>query len=253
VQHTFQFNARAGLTNAPKNVKISPLLGSRLDGELYPLALSSPRGALAGLGFGFDYDRTVSLTLKASDPNTGMTVSVPGKQSHYSFGLRYRLAFGSAPTSPTLTLGVGYGKRLFSTAIPAMASDVARDAVRRDTPETNYTIIDPGLMARVPVTRMVAFSLGGRGLVITGAGPIQGAQSYGRAKVYGAEGVAAVDVVLTSHFALRLSGEFTQIAYTFKGTGGALANGLDNDPTTADVGGLADRSIGGSVTLAVLY
>ena len=252
VQHSFKFNSTK-FANQPRNLAISPVPGARLEGELYPLALSSPSGALAGLGLGFDYDKTLRLNLVASDPNTSASVTVPGKQSHYSIGARYRLVFGATETSPSVTLGVGYGKRLFSTGIPAMATDTERNAVRRDTPETSYTIIDPGLMFRLPVTRMVQFTLGGRGLIVTDAGPIVKATSYGRAKVYGAEGVAAVDIVLGSHVALRFSGEYVQIGYKFLGGTNTLANTLDGDPMHQDIGGLADRSFGGSGTLAVLY
>ncbi|TMQ24919.1 MAG: hypothetical protein E6J90_07115 [Deltaproteobacteria bacterium] len=253
VQHSFKFNSTK-FANQPRNLAISPVPGVRLEGELYPLALASPSGALAGLGLGFDYDKTLRLNVVASDPNGGgASVTVPGKQSHYSIGARYRLVFGATETSPSVTLGVGYGKRLFSTPIPQMATDTERNAVRRDTPETSYTIIDPGLMFRLPVTRMVQFTLGGRGLVVTDAGPIVKSTSYGRAKVYGGEATAAVDIVFGSHVALRFSGEFVQIGYKFLGGTNTLANSLDGDPMHQDVGGLADRSIGGSATLAVLY
>jgi hypothetical protein len=107
-------------------------------------------------------------------------------------------------------------------------------------------------MFRFPVTRMVALAAGGRGMIITTAGAIQNPNSYGRARVYGFEGLAAVDVVLGTHLALRFAGEFVQVGFTFDGIG-ALSNNLDGNTETKDVGGLADRSIGGSATLAVLY
>ena len=113
-------------------------------------------------------------------------------------------------------------------------------------------MIAPGVTFRLPVTRTVALSLGGLGMLITDAGPIQAGSSYGRAKVYGAEGVAAIDVMLGKWIALRVSGEVTQIGFTFQG-GGKLSNGLDGDPASQDVGGLADRTIGGSATLGVVY
>jgi hypothetical protein len=254
VQHTFKFNSTK-FANQPKNLAIAPVPGARLEGELYPLAVSSPRGPLAGLGIGFDYDKTLRLNLLASDPNAGMgtSITVAAKQSHYSIGLRYRLVFGGTETSPSVTLGVGYGRRLFSTPLPPMATDVERAAIRRDTPETDYKIVDPGLTFRLPVTRMVAFTAGGRGLVVADAGPIVKATSYGRAKVYGVDATVALDVVLGSHFALRFAGEYTQIGFSFLGGTNTLANTLDGDPTHQDVGGLADRSLGGTATLAVLY
>jgi len=248
IQRSFKFNARP-FDGGPKNVALSPVPGARIEAEIYPLAFSSPKSPAAGLGVGVEYDKTLKLNLGSSiEP----TVAVPVKQSHYSFGARYRLAFGKTATSPTLTLGAGYGKRLFSTDRSRLTMDTAKNAIARDTPESEYTVIDPGLAFRLPVTKMVAFSLGGRGMVITNAGPIQNATSYGRAKVYGVEAGASVDVVLGNRFALRFAGEFVQVGFQFTGVGN-LAKNLDGDTTTQDVGGLADRSIGGSATLAVMY
>jgi hypothetical protein len=248
IQRSFKFNARP-FDGGPKSVALSPVPGARIEAEIYPLAFSSPKSPAAGLGVGVEYDKTLKLNLGSSiEP----TVAVPVKQSHYSFGARYRLAFGKTATSPTLTLGAGYGKRLFSTDRSRLMMDTAKNAIARDTPESEYTVIDPGLTFRLPVTKMVAFSLGGRGMVITNAGPIQNATSYGRAKVYGVEGGASVDVVLGNRFALRFAGEFVQVGFQFTGVGN-LAKNLDGDNTTQDVGGLADRSIGGSATLAVMY
>jgi hypothetical protein len=43
-----------------------------------------------------------------------------------------------------------------------------------------------------------------------------------------------------------------QVGFSFQGVG-QLSNNLDGDPMSKDVGGLADRSIGGAATLAVMY
>src|SRR5262249_37889069 len=99
---------------------------------------------------------------------------------------------------------------------------------------------------------VVGLALGGRGMIITNAGPIQNLTSYGRAKVYGGEASASLDIVLGNHFALRFAGEFAQVGFQFLNVG-MLSNNLDGEPTTPDVGGLADRSISGSATLAVMY
>ncbi|HEX7838427.1 MAG TPA: hypothetical protein VF469_13220 [Kofleriaceae bacterium] len=253
-QHSFKFNSAIKGNQGPRNVALSPVPGARIEGEIYPLAFGSPQGALAGLGAGVEYDRTLRLNLVATDPNMmNATFTVPVKQSNYSIGVRYRLAFGRTATSPTLTLGVGYGKRLFSPDLSKVTDNVAVTSVNRDTPSTEYTVIDPGLSFRVPVTRLVAFSLGGTGMIITNAGPIQQPGAYGRAKVYGIDGVAALDIVLGSHVALRFSGEFVQVGFSFLGGPNTLANKLDNDPTSQDIGGLADRALGGAATLAVMY
>jgi hypothetical protein len=246
LQRTFKFSTRS-FEGAPKGAALKPVPGARVEGEIYPLA--SSRGMLAGIGFGGAYDRTLSLNIGSSN-ETG--VKVPVKQSSYSVGLRYRMAFGSSPTSSTLTFGVGYGKRLFSPDSAPLTMDLARADLRRDTPNTHYTVIDPGVMFRFPVTRMVALSAGGRGLIIRNTGSIGSVTSYGLAKVYGMEAIAALDVVLGQRFALRFAGEFVQVGFTFQGAG-ELSRILDGDRASEDVGGFSDRSIGGSATLAVMY
>ena len=249
VQHSFKFNTRQ-LPTGPRDTALSPVPGARLDGEVYPLAVGGSQGAAANLGVGFDYDKTLSLHINV--PRAGMTaLSVGAKQSHYAFGLRYRLAFGRTETSPTLALGVDYGKQLFSTDLSATGmDDAARSTVKRNTPETEYTMIEPGAVFRLPVTRMVAFALGGHAMVVTKAGPIQTASSYGRARVYGGAVLVALDIALGQHLGLRFSGEGSQIGFSFLG-GGALVDPDGNGQQ--DVGGLADRSIGGAATLTLLY
>jgi outer membrane biosynthesis protein TonB len=252
IQRSFKFNS-AQISNKPKNVTLKPVAGARLDGEIYPLELTGSRGFAANLGLGFEYDKTISLNLVANNPNAMMSYNVPAKQSHYLLDVRYRHAFGTTETSPTLTVAFGYGKRLFSTDRSKVTADpVANASVLRDTPETNYTVIAPGLTFRMPVTRMVAFSIGGHAMVIPAAGPIQGANSYGKARVYGGDAQVAVDVIITKRIGLRIAGEFAQIGFEFLNAG-ALSNNLDGDPASQDVGGLADRALGGSATIAVLY
>jgi hypothetical protein len=110
----------------------------------------------------------------------------------------------------------------------------------------------PKVAFRVPLARPVALVGNGVGMLVTNAGEIQTAQSYGKAKIFGISAEAGLDIVLGSHFAVRLVGQFTQIGFTFISPGGMLANNRDNDPTSLDVGGAADRTIGGAATLAVL-
>ena len=250
IKRSFKFNTN--IAGKPKNVSLSPVPGARFEGELYPLALSTPNSAAAGLGIAVEFDKTLSLNLTSTNATTMATATVPVKQLNYAVGVRYRLGFGRTETSPSLTLGVGYGKRIFSPNRAGVTDPNAAADIARDTPNIQYTVIDPGLTFRLPVVSRVAVSIGGRGLLITSAGSIQNATSYGRAKVYGFEGTAAVDIVLTSRFLLRLSGDFVQVGYQFMGVG-TLSNNLDGNPATKDVGGLADQAIGGAATLAVVY
>jgi hypothetical protein len=249
VQRSFKFNAN-DFPQKPQNLTLSPVPGARFEAEVYPLALGKTSGPAAGLGLSVEYDRTLALSLVTSN-NMG-TYTAPVKQSRYSIGVRYRIGFGNTDTSPSVTLGAGYGKRLFSVDLAQVTNEQAQDELARDAPSTEYTVIDPGVSLRFPVTRAVAFVAGGRGMVIPRTGPIQKGTSYGRAKVFGAQAFAALDVVLSARFALRFSGDFVQIGYTFEGVG-KLSNGLDGNNDSPDVGGLADRSIGGAATLAVMY
>lgn len=236
-QRSFSFNANAG--SAQKNTTLSLAPGARVEAELYPLAILRPGGMLANLGLGGNYDQTFGLDVAASSqPNMTTTVT----QTRYSIGLRYRHAFGSAPTSATIVGGVGFGKRTFRPDLGKLAGQAATD-VARDTPETDYTIIDPGVTFRKPITPRIAVSLGARGLLITSAGAIADGDSYGDSTVYGADVVAAAEYLFAKRFVARLAAEFTQIGFSFDGNG-ALASG---------VAGLTDRSIGGTASVAVVY
>lgn len=238
------YNSRGNFPEAPKPFKTAAVPGARFEAELYPLAFSNPKSLAAGLGLAAEYDKTLLLTLRTTDePN----VAVKANQQWYSFGARMRFVLGNTATSPSITLGVGYGKRRFTTDRSGLM-----DAASLDVPDTNYTVIDPGVRFRVPLLGALALTASGRGLVITDAGPIQATTSYGRAKVYGVYASGGLDIVLGNRFAIRLIVEFQQVGFAFTGTGD-LARNRDNDPDTKDVGGAADRSIGGSATLAVLY
>ena len=238
------FTSRNNFPEAPKTYQNDPVPGARIEGELYPFAFINPKGIAGILGFAGEYDKTLSLTLRTTaEPN----VPVKATQQHWSLGLRLRIPFGSKPTSPTVTLGAGYGRRTFKTD----RSDLMNQA-SLDVPDTSYQLFDPGLTFRIPIIPQLALTFGGKALIITDAGPIQQPASYGRAKVFGGSGQAGLDIVLGNRFAIRIVGEFIQVGFAFTGTG-ELANNRDRDPQTKDVGGASDRSYGGAATLAVLY
>lgn len=238
------YNSRGNFPEAPKAFKTAPVPGGRFEAELYPLAFANPKSIAAGFGLAAEYDKTLLLTLRTTDePN----VAVKANQQWYSFGVRLRFVLGSTATSPSITLGAGYGKRRFTTDKSGLMQ-----AKSLDVPDTNYTVIDPGLSFRIPLFSALALTAGGRGLIITDAGPIQQPTSYGRAKVYGVYASGGLDIVLGNRFAIRLLAEFQQVGFAFTGTGD-MARNRDMDPATKDVGGASDRSVGGSATLAVLY
>ncbi len=238
------FTSRNNFPEAPKPYRNAPVPGARVEGELYPFAFINPKGIAGIIGFAGEYDKTLSLTLRTS---AEANVPVKATQQHWSIGGRVRIPFGGKATSPTVTLGAGYGRRTFKTD----RSDLM-DPASLDVPDTSYKLVDPGITFRIPIIPQLALTFGGKALIIIDAGPIQKPDSYGRAKVFGGSGQAGLDIVLGNRFAIRLVGELTQVGFAFTGTG-MLANNRDRDATSKDVGGASDRSVGGAATLAVLY
>jgi hypothetical protein len=228
----------------PANVALSPGPGVRVGAELYPLLLTMPASPLAKVGLAVEYDRTlVSEVPTAAD-------AAPANQSHFSVGLRYRHAFNATELSPTLTAGVGFSKWSFSA--DTFDLDAAGQAeVAKSAPATDLTVIDPGVAFRYPLTPRFAVIAAARVMLITGAGPIQENTAYGSGTAFGIDADLGLDIVLNKRFVVRVAGELTQIGYSFDGFG-TLSN-LDGNTATKEVGGLTDRSLGGTATLGVLY
>jgi hypothetical protein len=234
-----KFNSR-DYPQAPKSFDQKPVAGARFALELFPLAFSS-EGPASGLGIAGMYDQTIGLNLL----NAG--TKYPVSQRHIDIGPRFRFVFGHKATSPSVTLGVGYMQRQFLINRSGLA-----DGTTIDVPDVKYVGYDPGIEFRIPLIERVAISLGGQAIFLTSAGPIQNLDSYGQAKITGGTGYLSIDIIIAKHVAFNLRGEATQIGYKFTGNG-AMANNRDGDPTSIDVGGAADRYLGGVGTIAVLY
>jgi hypothetical protein len=243
LQRKLTFNSRS-FDKAPKGYKNGAVPGGRLAAELYPFALGNPTSAAAGLGIAGEYDQTFALNLQSTaQPGT----KFPATERHYSIGLRYRIAFGSKATSPSLTIGAGYARHTFKVNRSAlMMGNVI------DLPDVDYKGYDPGLMFRIPLGSNVALLFGGRALLVTTTGPIQTPAQYGQAKVTAGSGMFGLDFVFGNRYALRIAAEASQMGFAFTG-GAEMTNNRDGEPATKDVGGAADRYIGGAATFGVLY
>jgi hypothetical protein len=245
------FTQRANFPEGPKPFRSSPVPGARFEAEIFPFAFVNPNNILSGVGGAVEYDKTLLLNLG--------TTAEPGKkikvdQSAYSFGGRFRFAFGKKATSPTITIGIDYGRRRWKADRTGLMDTTSNGGLGSlDLPDTNYAYTAPGLGFRIPFAKFIAFTAYGKGLFVSKAGPIQKADSYGKAKIIGLDTTAGFDIILFDRFALRLAAEFTQFGYTFLGTGGALTNSRDGNPTSKDIGGATDRTIGGVATLGVVY
>ena len=237
------FTSRA-FPEAPKPFAQKPVAGARVAGELYPLAFGNPNGVAGGLGLGGMFDQTIVLNLQSTaQPGTKFPVT----QRRFDIGPRFRVLFGHTDTSPSVTLGVGYMQRSFVVNRSGLTSGNTIDL-----PDVAYKGFDPGLEFRIPLIKQLALVFGGQAILLTSAGPIQGLDSYGQAKVTGGSASAGFDIIVGAHLAISLRGEATQIGYAFTGNG-AMSNNRDMDPTTKDIGGAADRYIGAAATIAILY
>ncbi len=230
LSRSLEFNHRA-FTEAPKDYRNSFVPGARVQGEIYPAAFGST-GFLANLGIGFEFDQTFGLKVNAPGMKLSSTVR------HFSVDARVRIPLGDA----SISLVGGYGQRTFT---------VARGATMLDLPNVDYKFFDPGLAFRVPLGPVSLFG-DVRVLLMTNAGEIQTLASYGPGKVTAFEGEAGFEVAITPTFGIRLAGDFVGVGYDFNGKG-ALSSNRDADPTTKDVGGAAERYIGGALTAAVRY
>jgi hypothetical protein len=229
------------IPNPPPPYSNTPVPGGRLDVELYPLAFGNPDRVVAGLGLAASFDRTFSLTLRNEQ-----NASVGATQQQWSAGVRLRIPFGGA-NLPTITLAADYGVRSFTTDRTGLT-----DPMSLDLADTEYTFVGGGLDVRFPVSRVLAFVVGGRALGVLDAGPIQQPDQYGQSRVFGAQANAGLDLVLGGRYAIRIVGELSQFGFAFVGNG-MMSNARDGDPTTKDVSGATDRSFGGAATFGVLY
>lgn len=241
-QRQLAWDIRTGLTQVPPRV-VTYAASGRVDGEVYPLALAGDRSsALAGLGLAAAYDRTFGLSIKI--PN--QSVRAPIRQSHYAIGARYRLAFGEASSA---SFGLDYARREY------IADRQNLGAATLDTPDFDYAAVSPSAALHVPVVDPVAAFASADGLVVFEAGGVTRNAGYGPATVYGYEGAAGADIAITPQIGVRVALEFSQILFKFtpRATTPTMANNRDGDPSTQDIMGATDRSIGGTVTLGITY
>jgi hypothetical protein len=242
-RRSLSFSTRS-FPEAPKNYSNSIVPGVRIEAQAYPLAFGSPNSIVGGLGLGGLFDQT--LLLKVT-PEVQPGTKLPVTERRFAIGPRFRYVFGAASTSPSVTAAINYAKRSFVVNRAKLESGNTLDL-----PDVDYSGGDIGVEARIPIGGRIAVLAGGTFVLLTTAGPIEKPDQYGEARVIAAQGMAGLDVALTSRFAVRLTAEFAQYGFTFKGNG-AQSNARDGDPSTPDVGGAADRYLSGAATFAVHY
>jgi hypothetical protein len=231
------FDVRPDLEQRPASYKGGRAAGAIVDATFYPLALGHGRsGILKDLGLTVMYDRV--LKVSSHSQLTGMTYET--KETRLGAGLVFRHAFGAAATAPVVLATVGYSSQVF------------RIAADLDTPNVKYTMFEPGLGLRFPVTAALILGVDARFMAITSAGQIQQPEQYGTASVLGLEGAVAIDYVFGGGLFARAAFRYETIGYSFKGNG-ELTNNRDGVGTTQDVTGARDTYLGGLATVGYVY
>jgi hypothetical protein len=230
---SFQF--RSGFTAPTPGYKGNPVGGAMLDATFYPLAFGHTRRDIyKNIGVNVMYDRVLKIDSKDSMGNVLDT-----KASRWAVGGVFRYPISNAPDSIVVGGTLSYGKQLFRIA----------NAV--DIPSVNYSIYEPGVLARLPIGKLT-FGLDAGVLIINDTGQLQDQQHYGTTTLIGYEGELSADYMLTSNIFLRAAFRAETIRFKFEGNG-ALTTAHDGDPMTVDVRTGQDNYFGGFVTAGYVY
>lgn len=240
VQRQLVFSAAPDLVNAPLGYQGAPVPGIFVHGEAYPLALSSGEGGLGNLGLTFLYDKVVRINSQVENPDNGEVEVLPTTQQRWSVGAKYRINFGSKVTSPSLALSAGYNRQEF-----VIDKEAASPEVIVDIPNVTYTYVDPGLSFRMGATPKLFLFAEGRFLAVLETGEMQQPEQYGSAQVTGLDADVGFEYGIGEHYLVRAGARFTQFGYAFQGNGNMTDRNGDGE---LDVGGAADRYLGGYVT-----
>lgn len=231
------FDVRSDLEQRPATYKGGRAGGAVVDATFYPLAVGHGRsGILKDLGLTVMYDRVLKVSSRSV--LTGMTYDT--KETRLGAGLVFRHAFGTAATAPVVLATVGYSSQVF------------RIAADLDTPNVKYTMFEPGVGLRFPVTAALIVGVDARFMAITSAGQIQQPEQYGTASVLGVEGAVAIDYLFGGGMFARAAFRYETIGYSFKGNG-EMTNNRDGVGATQDVTGARDTYLGGLATVGYVY
>jgi hypothetical protein len=235
---TFTTKASLAATEQPNGYDGAIVPGGMVMGELYPLAFGNPRGALAGIGLTFVFDRVFLLKSKYGTDEYDTT------QQRFGVGLRYRLPIGKSATGPTLHVGIGYNKLSFVIDDSAAVMPIG-------LPDVDYTYIDPGLGVRLPLgTPKFALLADAKYMVVLDSGDMQAQANYGTGTVSGLDVDAGLEFRVMPRLPLHLGFHYIRVAYDFDGSGTQTNRDAE---AGQDVGGALDVYLGGYVSAGYIF
>ncbi|MBA3391369.1 MAG: hypothetical protein H0T89_01940 [Deltaproteobacteria bacterium] len=214
----------ANRATKPAGYKGTPVAGAVLDLTFFPLAVGHKEGGmLKNLGATVMIDKVLVINSKDAMGN-----KLTSSQARYAVGVTFRYPLGRTATSPVVGVSVRYGRQNFTIE------------GNSPVPNVNYTIIDPQLHFKYPLSTTLALNASVGYMLISNTGGIQKADEYGAATVGGVEGALFADYMITSNIFARGALKFETIGFKFKGTGTKTMDGA--------VGGARDTYIGAAIT-----
>ena len=219
-------------TNKPPSVGTAAPSG-RIEGEIYPAAFSTLKGAAAGIGVFGRYERAFGVKINVPLEPDDSAIA----QANFTVGARYRIAFGSS----TIALGVAYAGRQYiaDRSVLDMPSQL-------DMPDVKYKAVAPGAIARFPVTPTIGAFVGADVLLMMSTGAIQKSEQYGPADIIGFELEGGLDVAFGVNYGLHLAADFSQIGFKFAAKPGTMA-------AVRGVSAATDRTYSVLAAFAVMY
>ena len=218
----------------PPNYKGTPAPGAVLDLTAYPLAFGHKSdGMLKNAGVTVMYDKALLISSEAGGQKKDTAAQ------RFAVGAVFRYPFGKSATSPVIGGRLRFGKQKFQIQGPV------------DLPNVNYTIIDPGVFFRYPLSEKIVLNANLSYMLFSNTGQMQKADQYGAATVSGFEGELGGDYAITGAIFARAAIKVETIGFTFKGKG-ALTTGRDAD-MEVDVFGARDTYLGAAFTVGYLY
>lgn len=201
---------------------------ARVQVEAYPGAMSTLKGAAAGIGIYGEYDKSFAVSIRV--PGTGGT-EAPINQQHYAIGARYRVPFGEH----SVAFGVGYAARQYTadrSGLPA--------GTMLDMPDVTYTAIAPNVIGRFAAAPKIGVFFSGAFLFLLKAGQISTKDGFGYAKTLAFDVAGGVDIALDTNYGLQIAAEVSQVGLSFR-------------TKVRDVSAATDRTIGLVASFEVLY
>lgn len=242
VKRSLSFALSKEVADSPQAYRGGFVPGIFVAGEVYPMAITGRgRKLIKNIGLSLDFERVLKIESKLEQMSD---VVLPTTYQRFAIGALYRWNLGSKPTSPTVKFGVAYNKSSFKID----RSEAPEGAV--EIPSVNYTYISPGAEFRYPLTGKIGLEASAYYLVVTKAGEIAQASSFGAGSTSGLEFDAAATYTVTGKISAKLGLRYAQIGMQFQGNG-ALAD-RDNDQM-ADVTSATDRYVGLNMLVGYVF